>query len=415
VYDTKTMATIQYASRDIAPPEPDLTPREMIRRAEALRPVLRERQARCEELGRLPEETNQAFLDAGFYRILQPRRFGGYEFTVPDFIRIMIEVSRGCTESGWVLALTAGHLAAFIAGFPEQAQREVYGETGDCRAPGIALPGGVATEVEGGYRVKGAWDYASGCDVATHLLGAMMLTDPVTNKPLHYVYGLFDRQDFRIVDNWNMMGMQGTGSRRAVVEEMTLPPHRVLKFADAQMQALYEQPGRALHANPMYHAPVLPLLFCELTSVAVGCARGALDIYEQILRERQAPLPPFAPRTEMAEFQHHFGHAQGLIDTAEAALLQLGEMYMEMGRKRSSTPEGGRRFQRISQQCVEMAWDAVDLMFRTGGSSAAKKPSPLARSFRNLAVIRTHITVQMHHTSTNVGLLHFGLPPLSTL
>jgi 3-hydroxy-9,10-secoandrosta-1,3,5(10)-triene-9,17-dione monooxygenase len=77
--------------------------------------------------------------------------------------------------------------------------------------------------------------------------------------------------------------------------------------------------------------------------------------------------------------------------------------------------EDQRRFQRVSQQCMELAWDAMDLMFRTAGSSAAKKSSPLARYFRNLAVIRTHITVQFHHTSTNAGRLHFGLPPLSTL
>jgi 3-hydroxy-9,10-secoandrosta-1,3,5(10)-triene-9,17-dione monooxygenase len=65
-----------------------------------MRPVLRERQVRCGQIGRLPEETNQEFINAGFYRILQPRRFAGYEFDVIDFIRIMSEVSRGCPESG---------------------------------------------------------------------------------------------------------------------------------------------------------------------------------------------------------------------------------------------------------------------------------------------------------------------------
>ena len=100
---------------DIPPPEPTLTPHEMLERARKLRPVLRERQAACEELGRLPEETNQDFLDAGFYRIVQPRRFGGYEFSLTDFIRVMAEVSRGCPESGWVLTLTSGHPANFIA------------------------------------------------------------------------------------------------------------------------------------------------------------------------------------------------------------------------------------------------------------------------------------------------------------
>src|SRR5215467_4904592 len=93
----------------IAPPEPGLTAAELLARAEALRPVLRERQAATEAAGRLLDETHSAFVDAGFYRALQPRRFGGYECSLRDFVRIMSEVSRGCPSSGWVLALTAGH------------------------------------------------------------------------------------------------------------------------------------------------------------------------------------------------------------------------------------------------------------------------------------------------------------------
>jgi 3-hydroxy-9,10-secoandrosta-1,3,5(10)-triene-9,17-dione monooxygenase len=384
-----------------------------------MRAVLRERQPLCEELGRLPEQTNQEFLDAGFYRMLQPRRFGGYEFSLSDFIRVMTEVSRGCPESGWVLTLTAGHPAAFMAGFPERAQREAYGETGDFRAPGVAIPGGVAVPVAGGYRIKGAWDYSSGCDIATHFLGGMIALDREGGKPRAYVYVLLDRKDFSIVDNWNVIGMQGTGSRRVVVEEMTVPAHRVLEFGDAEMKTFFPQPGRALHANPLFQGPVFLILFCELTAVVVGAARGALDLYEEILRERKSPLPPFTPRVEMDEYQHHFGHAQGLIDTAEAALLHLGSHYLEIAGRAvegiQPSLEDERRFQRVTQQCVELAWEAVDLMFRTAGSSATRKTSPLARCFRNLAVIRTHITVQLHHTSTNVGRLHFGISPLSRL
>lgn len=403
----------------IPSPEPGLTPAEMLQRAEALRPILRERQAHCEELGQLPEETNRDFLNAGFYRILQPRCFGGYEFPVIDFIRVMMEVSRGCPESGWVLSLTTGHTAAFIAAFPEQGQREVYGATGDCRAPGVAVPGGVAIPVPGGgYRVKGAWDYCSGCDIATHLLCAVMVIDPATQAPRSYTYVLFDRQDCSIVDNWNMIGMQGTGSRRIVAEEKIMPPHRVLEFADTMGNVYPHHPGRALFSNPLYHGPHLPLLYCEMASVVVGTARGALDVYEQILRDKKWPLPPFVPRSEMPDSQHRFGHAQGLIDTAEAALLQLGSNYAEICRRAHEdgvrpSKEDERRFQRVAQQIIQLSWDAVELMFRTAGTSSTKQDAPLGRYFKNLAVMRTHIIAQIDHTSINVGRLHYGVPPMS--
>ena len=109
----------------IPPPEPNLTADEVLRRAEAMRPLLRERQAACEANGQVSEDTNTRFIEAGFYRILQPRCFGGYEFDLPTFLKVMIAISRGCSDSGWVLALTAGH-AFLIASYPEAGQREAF-------------------------------------------------------------------------------------------------------------------------------------------------------------------------------------------------------------------------------------------------------------------------------------------------
>src|SRR6204780_1935439 len=143
----------------ILAPEPALTVDELLRRADAMRPLLRERQAACEEAGELSEDTNNLFLAAGFYRILQPGLFGGYEFALPDFIRVMIAVARGCSESAWVLALTSGH-TVLAAQLSENAQREAFGTTGDLRAPGVWMPVGVGVPTEGGFRVNGAWDYA---------------------------------------------------------------------------------------------------------------------------------------------------------------------------------------------------------------------------------------------------------------
>jgi len=403
----------------IHPPEADLTAKEMLERARAARAVLRSRQASCEQLGRIPDETNDDFVRAGFYRMLQPRTFGGYEFTLVDFIRVMTEVSRGCSESGWVLALTAGHTAAFVAGFPEQTQCEVYGATGDVRIPGVALPGGVAIPTPDGYRISGTWDYASGCDVATHFLGATMILDAETRQPQSYGYVLLDAAMYTIVDNWNVVGMQGTGSKRIVAAEQVVPFHRVQQFADATMTMNANQPGRRMHVNPLFHGPIVPLLLTELGSVAVGTARGALDLYDELLRNRKSPMPPFLPAFESDQHQHHFGHAQGLIDTAEAALLQLGLDYMQMGEQalRGLPPglEEQRRYQRIIQNVLELSWNAVDLIFRSSGSSVARQGSMLARSFKNLAVIRTHVTMQDHTTSINAGRLHFGLAPLSAL
>src|SRR5437762_3555526 len=219
----------------------------MLRRAEEMRAVLRERQQHCEELGRLPEETHRDFLNAGFYRILQPRSFGGYEFSATDFVRLVLEISRGCIDSGWVLSLIASAPAAFLSPFSEQAQREAYGSGGDCRIASVLKPGSSALPADGGYRVGGAWDYCSGCDIATHLVASVVLRDAAKQPPKGMAFALFDRADYEIVDNWNMIGMQGTGSRRVVVGERTIPAHRV---AAINMLEVRKEPEGAPKVNP---------------------------------------------------------------------------------------------------------------------------------------------------------------------
>jgi 3-hydroxy-9,10-secoandrosta-1,3,5(10)-triene-9,17-dione monooxygenase len=404
-------------SGHIAPPEPNLTVDELLQRADALRPLLRQRQTECEEAGELSADSNQRFLEAGFYRILQPRFFGGYEFALPDFIRVMIAVARGCSESAWVLALTSGH-TVLAAQLSESAQREAFGPTGDFRAPGVGMPGGIGVPADGGYRVKGAWDYASGCDLATHFFGSTMVHDPETKAPLGNAWILFDRDQFKIVDNWNVIGMQGTGSRRVVIDDVFVGADRALWFLDGQGRPVRDQPGHALHSNPMYHGWLAPLLISEVAAVSVGAARGALDIYEEILISKKTNFPPFHARSQEAEFQRHFGEAQALIDTAEAALLKMTADYMDLARQHveTGTPldeERERRMILMEQHVIRLAWDSVELMFRTSGTSAAAKSSPLGRALRDLAVIRTHVTLQLDHTAGNAGRLHFGLPPLS--
>ena len=156
------------------------------------------------------------------------------------------------------------------------------------------------------------------------------------------------------------------------------------------------------------------------SAVCVGIGRGALDIYEDILNNKPANYAPFRKRSQELEFQRHYGEARSLVDTAEAALFQMASDYIECTRREAEegvpfSEEQDRRFLQIEQQCVRLCWEAVDLMFRTSGTSAAAKTAPLGRYFRNLAVIRTHITTQRDHTAVNSARLHFGLPALSRL
>jgi 3-hydroxy-9,10-secoandrosta-1,3,5(10)-triene-9,17-dione monooxygenase len=397
----------------IAPPEPDLTVDQMIARAVALRPELRARQAEVEATGRLSDDMNRKFVDAGFYRAVQPRIFGGYELSVPDFMRVMMEVGRGCAESGWVLSLTAGH-AHMLAGFPPAGQIAIYGAEGEFRAPGVPPPTAQAVTVPGGYRVTGGWDYVSGCDIATHFIGGALFRD-AAGAPAGSILCCIDRADYTIVDNWHMVAMQGTGSKRVEVKDLFIPAERTLLWTTATGELSRERPGRAIHANPMYFGRNTPFLIAESTAVVVGAAYGALDCYEELIKTRKSRFPPFPYNYEMAEYQLNFGRAQTLIDTAHAAMIQAGEQYMDVcAREAAGGPEFSidieRRLQMIEQQCIHLCHDAVDIMFRTAGTSSAKTDSILGRFWRNIAVIRTHLAHQSDSVAVNFTRFHFGQP-----
>jgi 3-hydroxy-9,10-secoandrosta-1,3,5(10)-triene-9,17-dione monooxygenase len=411
--DLEKPMTLQDADgRSIDPPEPDLTPAELIARAVAMRGKLRELQDECERLGRLPDATLKDYLDAGLYRVMQPRRFGGYEFDLDTFLHIAVELSRGCPSSGWVYALTATH-TVLIGLLEEQSQIELFGD-GDVRCPGSAIPI-PALKVDGGYRVSGWWDYASGCDVATHFNGHVAVVTEPGGEVVDRRAVVMRRDQFRIIDNWDPLGMRGTGSRRVLVEDLFVPERHTAPRTNA-FHPVVAFPGRGLHSSPSFYGSLGSLLISEPTAVCVGIAQAAIDEYIESLATKHQWGPMSPKRSELAVFHRLLGEATAYADTAEATLHQVGQRWTELARRSMETgelvsDEEDRRLVMIEQQIVELASKAVETVFRTNGSSASKKGQRVERYIRDLTMIRTHITLQFERTWENVGRMRLGLQP----
>lgn len=386
-------------------PEPDLTPAEMIARASAMIPTLRARQAQTEAAGRMLEETNADFLSAGFYRVVQPRRFGGYEFDLVTYAKVMMEIARGCPSSGWVLTLTGGHPIT-LADFPEQAQIEAYGASGDYRCPSVGSPIPVVRE-GASLRLNGGWDYASGCDVATHVMVSGLVPEADGSVKPRLI--LVDRDDMEIVDNWRVIGMQGTGSRRVVAKDVVVPDYRT-----APMAVWGAATGTPVHANPMYNGRKGAYFALEMGAIIVGTAKGALDLYEEICRGKPMRFSPREKLFESHEFQLYFGASQAQIDTAEAALLRAMELYTEACEAGQAggdfSEETDRRIFAVAQQAARLSWQALETIFATAGTSVGASDSMLARYYRDAAVQKTHFVQQASRTAVNAARLHFGLP-----
>ena len=158
----------------LAPPEPDLTPDEMVGRAVALRPQLIADQEATERRTYYSPRMHEAFLNAGFYHLYVPRRYGGYEFDVPTYVRVVQEIARGCVSTAWCAGLAMNHALMVGSWWPQEAQDEIFA-AGDFRCSSVAAPVGKATRTDEGWEINGQVAFASGTPYATFYMGQALL------------------------------------------------------------------------------------------------------------------------------------------------------------------------------------------------------------------------------------------------
>ena len=410
-----TGASAPHRSGDLAramtdhlqPPEPELTPEELVRRARALRATLRERQEETERLTHPPAASHEDFLAAGFYRMVQPRRFGGYEFSLRTFAEAVVEIARGCPSTGWNLCLASGHAVTLATHFEEAAQRDLFGPEGDFRAPLPVAPTGVCTRSGDGWIVNGRWDYASGITVSTRFMAGTLVDDGGGGPPGQGIVCV--AEGWRELDNWGtQLGLRGSGSNSVVVKDVKIPDGHLARIDMRNLDLAAGTPGGRLHGNPLYAGQTISFFNCELVPIIVGCAWAALDEYERILTTKQTQIPPFRPRRDVAEHQRTFGLAWALADAAQRILLSCCDDYEAYARRGL---EGGEPFsleedQRLSvtlREAGQMAARAVEMVASASGSSALADGERVQRYVRDVALYKTHVNAQHGFHATHLG------------
>jgi 3-hydroxy-9,10-secoandrosta-1,3,5(10)-triene-9,17-dione monooxygenase len=405
----------------LPPPDPTLTPERVIASAAALQPLLREQQEENDRRGYYSEQVHTALMAGGFYRILQPRLFGGYEFGCETFVRAVMEISRGHPASGWCFSLAASHGYILAAHWPEAAQRELFGPHGDFRAAMTASPTGRFERTEGGYRVSGLFAFASGIPVSTHFMGTGIL--PAAAGPARAVHFVVPRDEFTIEPDWGGeegMGMQGSGSHSVRLTNAFIPDRY---FVPARMMMSSEHlpegtPGTRLHGNPLYLGVMLGWFSCEFGAILTGAARAAIDEFEVLLRTRKMTFNPQLERMHDPGNQATLGEAMSRADAAEALTLAATRLYVEQCARfaREARPISAAdtlRVWSISREACRAACEAVELLFRSAGASVAKRGQRLQRYFRDVQMYRVHIQSQPLFPAMKAqAQLGLPLPPL---
>jgi alkylation response protein AidB-like acyl-CoA dehydrogenase len=284
---------------------------ELLARARALVPALRERGREAEEIRRIPQSTIRDFDTAGLFAIMTPVRFGGPDIPYGYVPRIIREIARGCLSTSWTLGLLIQHNFQ-IAMFPEAAQREAWADANYALAPGFFEPRGVAETVEGGFLVTGTWRYGSGIHHSPWVLLTGLETAPDGATVARRF--LIPTADGEIVDEWHVAGMKSSGSCDFKIDRLFVPAHHSMPVS-AMLDAT--APGLALGHGPTWTLPMLIVWNVNMMGMGIGAAEG---VWEMALEHNRVRAMPFR-RTLAREDAHvraHLGKARADIDAMDA-------------------------------------------------------------------------------------------------
>jgi alkylation response protein AidB-like acyl-CoA dehydrogenase len=374
----------------------------LIDRARSLVPALRERSKQATADRCLPRETIADFQRLELTRCLQPAMFGGYGADYRVFSKMLRTLAQGCGSSAWVAAVHGEH-SWVIGSFPAEVQHEVWDGNPLAVASASFAPSGSAGPVPGGHRLSGRWGFASGCDHAQWvLLGSMAKGSGAPESRMF----LLPMGEVQIVDDWNVMGLCGTGSKSIAVKDVVVPAARSVSMHELKTGTA---PGAAVHRdNPLYRTPRNLLALFSLSSVVVGLAERAVAEFVEFTRERRSRGLRVAD-LEAVQLMVSEAAAQ-----AEAAAL-VGEHTIDrntamVAARQEIGAEQVAWSRRNASYSTQLAHSAVKLIFEAAGGSALYVTNPLQEIFRDITAASAHLSLSWHRSAPYYGQIRLGLP-----
>ncbi len=367
----------------------------LIEAARNLQPVLRERAAQCKSQGRIPDESIADFHRAGFFKILQSQEYGGYEMDPQVFYAVGLELAKACMSSAWVLGVVAVHNWQMNL-FDPQASRDVWGADPAVLISSSYAPMGAVTPVEGGFMLSGRWSFSSGCEHCNWVfLGAVVPTEKAPWDMQNYSTFLLPDTDYTIEKNWDVVGLQGTGSHDIVVDNKFVPTHRVHRMR--------EDSSGEKHASkaPLYRLPFMQVFARAVCNASLGAVEGVLEHYCEVGKTRVAgPVPmrndPTARKVA--------ADAKAGIERMKLTMFSHFDRLMEAAISGNSIALEDRAYFRyetsmVADQCLAIS----SRMLKAAGSGGIRNGSEMLGRHQDIFASQAHIANISEPFATNLG------------
>lgn len=379
---------------------------QLIHDATAMIERIRGRSKETANLGRLPDATINEMQAAGFFRIMQPARYGGYELTPQDFFDVQIKLAEGCMSTAWVLGVVAIHNWQ-LGMFDDRAQQDVWGEDDSILISSSYMPVGKVTPVDGGYMLSGKWGFSSGskhCQWA--FLGGMV--PPTEDNPSpDYRTFLVPLGDYKVVDNWDVSGLEGTGSNDIVIEDpVFVPEYRTHRAYDGFAGT---SPGCKINTNPIFTLPFGQVFVRAVCSSSIGALQGALDAYIGINKERVG-LNDGKKVQLNSETQMAAANAVVVIDECKIVMNRNFDLMMEAAVNSASLTIDQRIKMRFDASLVaDKCSKAINDLFIFSGAQGIFKNHPVNKNWLDINAGRTHVANNLFKFGQNLGGTMMGL------
>lgn len=383
--------------------------RAFLDQAAALAPALAGRGRETEAAGQMLAETMKDLRDAGFTRLCQPRKYGGAELAVNEAADVIAALAGGCGSTAWVCAVYTDH--SILTGmFDGQAAEDIWGQNPAALISAGYHPTGMVEHVGGGWRVSGKWDFVSGCDYADWFILGSFMPAPGGGDDGGRVHAFFivPSSDIEIEDNWQVMGMQGTGSKNVSVKSSVVPEHRMLTMPEANGGA----EGRARTGGDAETRPLYRL--AHLTSVPFLFTATGLGIAESLLAQSITHIAGAESQgkriAEYPTMQMHIAEASAEIDAARLIIMRdTTEAMAAMGEGRALTLMERARSRRDHAFATRLCQNAVDRLFAAAGAKGMFDAHFAQRKFRDMRAVSTHISQNWDRSGTSYGEAALGI------
>jgi indole-3-acetate monooxygenase len=356
---------------------------ELLADVDSIAPILAEHAPLSEKLGRLDDSSIQAVRSTRLLRIFCPRELGGLEVDPVTAILVLEALARIDGSSGWTIGILSS--AALFAGpyLPAAAARRIHAG-GVPPMAGSFLPKGQAEPVEGGYRVKGRWPYASGIHHADWVLAGAFVTNKPGPEGARLV--VLPKDQVVIHDNWQVAGLKGTGSCDFSIESVFVPEGMTCPLMDVIR-------GNAVTGGPSVRLGLPAGVASFHIGIPLGIARHALDeITTQALKKGRG-FPP-SPLPTQPHFQYALGKAETELASARALALQLlSELYAEAQAVGTPPPLRQAQARAASSYITGIAQRVTNIAFQAAGGAALFETNPLQRCFRDVVAAGQHFVV----------------------